>query len=245
MPSVRWYRQEDRKPITESDIYTLVTDGSLHRFIISQPNEARDSGMYICQIENACGTQEKQISVDINYLLNPTAAENIKKAHLIRVEKENMDRELMAIERRRLRNKELGPSLNLDQVRKDIQRKDDEKNRLVIETYLKNTACLEGGTAYFLCAVSGKNPEVLWKRHGEELDLPPNRHKVEQRNGVCVLQIQRVNKADSGEYTCEVTNRVNTVSSSCQLIVQESRQKKQRNQKPITPIDLRLEGGSS
>lgn len=241
MPSVSWYR-EDRKPITDSDIYTLVTEGSLHRLIISQPNEGRDSGQYYCRIENESGVEEKSIALDINYLLNPSAAENIKKAHTKRVEKEEMDRELMALERRRLRNKELGPSLDVEQVRKDMQKKDEEKNRLVIETYLKNTACLEGGTAYFLCAVSGKNPEVKWSRNGVELDGNPNRYKVEQRNGVCVLQVQRVNMSDGGEYSCQITNNVNTVTSTSQLIVQESRQKKQRKEAPNIPMDMKLEG---
>lgn len=241
MPSVSWSHR-DRTPITDSDIYTLVTEGSLHRLIISQPNAERDSGDYRCRLENASGVEEKRISVDIDYLLNPTAAENIKKATTDRVEKENMDRELMALERRRLRNKELGPSLDLEQVRKDIQRKDEEKHRLVIETYLKNTACIEGGTAYFLCAVSGKSPEVKWMHNGRELDMNPHRYKIEQRNGVCVLQVQRVNLTDAGEYACQVENNVNSVTSTSQLIVQESRQKKMRNQVPIISEDIKLEG---
>lgn len=242
MPSVSWSHR-DNTPITDSDIYTLVTEGSLHRLIISQPNAARDTGDYCCRIENASGVAERSVSVDIDYLLHPTAAENIKKAHTDRVQKEEMDRELMALERRRLRNKELGPSLNLEQVRKDMQRKEEEKSRLVLETYLKNTACIEGGTAYFLCAVSGKSAEVKWLHNGRELDGNPNRYKIEHRNGVCVLQVQRVNMADAGEYGCQITNNVNTVTTTSQLIVQESRQKKMRNQLPIISADLQLEGG--
>lgn len=241
MPSVTWSNR-DGTPITDSDIYTLVTEGSLHRLIISQPNEERDTGDYSCRIENPSGVDETQISVDIKYLLHPMAAENIKRATTDRVDKENMDRELMALERRRMRNKELGPSLDLERVRKDIQRKDDEKNRLVIETYLKNAACIEGGTAYFLCAVSGKNPEVRWLHNGMELEPNPNRYKIEQRNGVCVLQVHRVNMGDAGEYGCEITNSVNTVTTISQLIVQESRQRKLRNQMPVIASDICLEG---
>lgn len=243
MPSVSWYRQGDSaKPITDSDIYTLITEGSLHRLIISQPNDLRDTGEYLCRIRNDSGAEESRVMVDVNYLLNPMTTENIKKAHIRRLEKENMDRELIAIERRRIRNKELGPSLNLELVRKDLQRKDEEKNRLVIETYLKNTACVEGGTAYFLCAISGKNPEVKWMRNGEELPFNPGRYKIEQRNGVCALQVLRVTMADSGEYSCHLSNNVNTVVSTSQLIVQESRSKKQRKQAPTIPVDLELEG---
>lgn len=241
MPSVSWSHR-DNTPITDSDIYTLVTEGSLHRLIISQPNAERDTGDYRCRIVNASGLEEKDISVDITYLLNTNSPENIKKATTDRISKEIMDRELMTLERRRLQNKELGPSLNLEQVRKDIQKKDDEKNRLVIETYLKNSACVEGGTAYFLCAVSGKNPEVRWMHNGEELAMNPDRYKIEQRNGVCVLQVLRVNMLDSGEYSCEASNKVNKITTSSQLIVQESRQKKMRKQIPTISPDTRLEG---
>lgn len=241
MPSVTWFHK-DNVPITDSDIYTLITEGSLHRLIISQPHPERDDGEYQCHIANSSGSEMKRVHLDVKFLMDPTAVEHIKKATTDRIEKENMDRELMALERRRLRNKALGPEFDLEHVRKDIQRKDEEKQRLVIETYLKNTACIEGGTAYFLCGVSGKNPSVQWMHNGRELDINPNRYKIEQRNGVCVLQVQRVVMSDAGEFVCQMTNNVNSVTTSAQLIVQESRQRKMRKEIPVISPNTRLQG---
>lgn len=214
----------------------------MHRLIISQPNAERDSGDYYCHIENAAGFTENKISVDVEYLLNPLAPQNIKKGHVMRVEREAVDRKLKALEHRRLCQADLGPSFNLDEMRKDIQRKDTEKTRLVLETYLKTTAVVEGSTANFLCAVRGKSGQVKWLHNGKELMANPNKYQIQERKGVCVLQVYRVEMADAGCYECQLENSINSVTTSSQLIVQEGSKKKIQNQLPSTLDDLRLDG---
>lgn len=234
-PVVTWYR--NKKPICACDKYSLISENSLHKLIILNPDHATDSGEYVCEIENEFGQQKLPVPVNVQRLIGAKVESN-KTMELPQIRlQQAQEEELEEIDKRSRKAQQPNSLLNLEETRKSLRLKDDEKNRLVIESYLKNVSCNEGSTAQFLFAVRGRSPRVAWTKNGIPLEENYSKYKMENRNGVISLQIYKVSAQDAGDYACNSYNEINSVNTSSQLIVQQSHQQKKTILKPTVYHD--------
>ncbi|XP_038051694.1 twitchin-like [Patiria miniata] len=85
---------------------------------------------------------------------------------------------------------------------------------------LENVTGSQGDSAKFECAVSGTpQPIVKWYKNGAEL-WPGVRVSARQSDELCILTISDLKDADSGEYTCEASNKLGTERCKAKLAVQ-------------------------
>ncbi|XP_022091183.1 twitchin-like isoform X3 [Acanthaster planci] len=85
---------------------------------------------------------------------------------------------------------------------------------------LENVTGCQGDSAKFTCEVSGTpQPTIKWYKNGEEL-WPGVRLSARQSDQLCILTINDLKDADSGEYTCEASNKMGTERCKAKLAVQ-------------------------
>lgn len=86
-----------------------------------------------------------------------------------------------------------------------------------ISEHTKSVSVTRGDPARLECRFSGTKPlRSRWTRLGKDL-ASDQRYRVQSTDCSSVLTVIRTDKADSGEYTCEVSNAAGC--SSCQVSV--------------------------
>lgn len=214
-PEISWYR--DNFEITTTDKFALISDNKLRKLIISHPDSS-DSGLYSCKLCNNEQQQEVSCHVDVNSLIGIPKPKKEPKPEIA-------EEDLLQ------RKKPLQKEKVLEEVKKPQSRaermRNEEKNKLVFEVYLKNVTANEGSMVKLMCCVRGHEPRVTWRRNGQEIPLDATKYSTESRNGIFSLTIKNVTHSDAGEYSCRIENAINTIYSSSKVIVNEKVQAKE------------------
>ncbi|KAL7884443.1 hypothetical protein AOLI_G00072130, partial [Acnodon oligacanthus] len=86
-------------------------------------------------------------------------------------------------------------------------------------TVLNDKQVEAGANVILRCEVNTTQVTVTWKKNGQKLNCLEGKHKIRLINKLCCLEIQRVEDADEGSYTLEVSNKLGSVSCSAMVTV--------------------------
>ncbi|NXA48856.1 TITIN protein, partial [Nothocercus julius] len=86
---------------------------------------------------------------------------------------------------------------------------------------LKKMDSIKGSFVHLECIVSGSHPiSIQWYKDGQEITAS-DKHKYSFHDNTAFLEINRLEGADSGSYTCEATNKAGSNQCSGFLTVKE------------------------
>ncbi|XP_071419035.1 myosin light chain kinase, smooth muscle isoform X3 [Pithys albifrons albifrons] len=190
-PQITWYR--NGHPVPEGDHY--VVDRSIRGIfsLVIKGVQEGDGGKYTCEAANEGGV--RQVTVELTVEGNP-----LMKYSLPSSAKPPGGRlAVPSVEQR--------PSIWGESPPKFATK----PNRVVVR---------EGQTGRFSCKITGRpQPQVTWFKGDTQLQHN-ERFSVYERTGIQFLEIQNVQLADSGIYTCTVVNSAGRASVSAELSVQ-------------------------
>ncbi|KAI4897669.1 hypothetical protein NFI96_027615, partial [Prochilodus magdalenae] len=86
-------------------------------------------------------------------------------------------------------------------------------------TVLDDKQVNPGEKVILTCEVNTTTVNVTWKKNEQKLTRLEGKHQINLKGKKSCLEIQNVQEADEGNYTVEVTNRLDTVSCSCTVTV--------------------------
>ncbi|XP_040559302.1 myosin light chain kinase, smooth muscle isoform X1 [Gallus gallus] len=190
-PQITWYR--NGHPLPEGDHY--VVDHSIRGIfsLVIKGVQEGDSGKYTCEAANDGGV--RQVTVELTVEGN-----SLKKYSLPSSAKTPGGRlSVPPVEHR--------PSIWGESPPKFATK----PNRVVVR---------EGQTGRFSCKITGRpQPQVTWTKG--DIHLQQNeRFNMFEKTGIQYLEIQNVQLADAGIYTCTVVNSAGKASVSAELTVQ-------------------------
>ncbi|XP_037998831.1 myosin light chain kinase, smooth muscle isoform X2 [Motacilla alba alba] len=190
-PQITWYR--NGHPVPEGDHY--VVDRSIRGMfsLVIKGVQEGDGGKYTCEAANDGGV--RQVTVELTVEGN-----SLMKYSLPSSAKTSGGRlAVPSVEQR--------PSIWGESPPKFATK----PNRVVVR---------EGQTGKFSCKITGRpQPQVTWFKG--DIQLQQNeRFNMYERTGIQFLEIQNVQLADSGIYTCTVVNSAGKASVSAELTVQ-------------------------
>ena len=86
---------------------------------------------------------------------------------------------------------------------------------------LQNVEIQTSGEAVLRCDITPGDPvaDVHWFKDSKEL-YKNKKHRMSYVDDVAILTIAEANMKDSGSYRCEAVNKLGTVETECNLIVQ-------------------------
>ncbi|KAL5015493.1 hypothetical protein ScPMuIL_009763 [Solemya velum] len=94
------------------------------------------------------------------------------------------------------------------------------EEKLYFQVHLKNKCAVDGSHAILSCMVSGILPfKIRWLKDGTELE-DTEKYYVKNCGGLQSLELVEVTFNDTGQYTCEVSNKQRQITSSCYLQVE-------------------------
>uniref|UniRef100_A0A803XWE3 Myosin light chain kinase, smooth muscle n=1 Tax=Meleagris gallopavo TaxID=9103 RepID=A0A803XWE3_MELGA len=190
-PQITWYR--NGHPLPEGDHY--VVDHSIRGIfsLVVKGVQEGDSGKYTCEAANDGGV--RQVTVELTVEGN-----SLKKYSLPSSAKTPGGRLSVP-------PVELRPSIWGESPPKFATK----PNRVVVR---------EGQTGKFSCKITGRpQPQVTWSKG--DIHLQQNeRFNMFEKTGIHYLEIQNVQLADAGIYTCMVVNSAGKASVSAELTVQ-------------------------
>uniref|UniRef100_A0A803TTC6 Ig-like domain-containing protein n=1 Tax=Anolis carolinensis TaxID=28377 RepID=A0A803TTC6_ANOCA len=86
---------------------------------------------------------------------------------------------------------------------------------------LKKMDSIKGSFVHLECIVSGSHPiSIQWYKDGKEITAS-DKHKYSFHDNTAFLEINQLEGADSGSYTCEATNKAGRNQCSAYLTVKE------------------------
>uniref|UniRef100_A0A8V0Z722 Myosin light chain kinase, smooth muscle n=1 Tax=Gallus gallus TaxID=9031 RepID=A0A8V0Z722_CHICK len=187
-PQITWYR--NGHPLPEGDHY--VVDHSIRGIfsLVIKGVQEGDSGKYTCEAANDGGV--RQVTVELTVEGN-----SLKKYSLPSSAKTPGGRlSVPPVEHR--------PSIWGESPPKFATK----PNRVVVR---------EGQTGRFSCKITGRpQPQVTWTKG--DIHLQQNeRFNMFEKTGIQYLEIQNVQLADAGIYTCTVVNSAGKASVSAEL----------------------------
>ncbi|OXB81604.1 UNVERIFIED_CONTAM: hypothetical protein H355_008766, partial [Colinus virginianus] len=205
-PQITWYR--NGHPLLEGDHYTV--DHSIRGIfsLVIKGVQEGDSGKYTCEAANDGGV--RQVTVELTVEGN-----SLKKYSLPSSAKTPGGRlSVPPVEHR--------PSIWGESPPKFATK----PNRVVVR---------EGQTGKFSCKITGRpQPQVTWSKG--DLHLQQNeRFSMFEKTGIHFLEIQNIQLADAGIYTCTVVNSAGKASVSAELTVQGSDKTDTYSQPLCTP----------
>lgn len=78
---------------------------------------------------------------------------------------------------------------------------------------------IKGSFVHLECIVSGSHPiSIQWYKDGQEITAS-EKHKYSFHDNMAFLEINQLEGADSGSYTCEATNKAGSNQCSAHLTV--------------------------
>ncbi|XP_015490360.1 myosin light chain kinase, smooth muscle isoform X3 [Parus major] len=205
-PQITWYR--NGHPVPEGDHY--VVDRSIRGVfsLLIKGVQEGDAGKYTCEAANDGGI--RQVTVELTVEGN-----SLMKYSLPSSAKTSGGRlAVPSVEQR--------PSIWGESPPKFATK----PNRVVVR---------EGQTGKFSCKITGRpQPQVTWFKG--DIQLQQNeRFNMYERTGIQFLEIQNVQLADSGIYTCTVVNSAGKASVSAELTVQDPDKTDTYTQPPCVP----------
>lgn len=119
-----------------------------------------------------------------------------------------------------------------------------QREKFVFTLQLHDLAVVEGRNARMICGVTGGHGfNIIWKKNGRKLRFKEDVTKIMDfsRETTGCIGIECVTEADSGEYTCEITDKVTkeTLTTSCNLIVVPRLRATKEHAKKIPPTFVR------
>uniref|UniRef100_A0A8C3V8A5 Myosin light chain kinase, smooth muscle n=1 Tax=Catharus ustulatus TaxID=91951 RepID=A0A8C3V8A5_CATUS len=205
-PQITWYR--NGHPVPEGDHY--VVDRSIRGMfsLVIKGVQEGDGGKYTCEAANDGGV--RQVTVELT-----VEGSSLMKYSLPSSAKTSGGRlAVPSVEQR--------PSIWGESPPKFASK----PNRVVVR---------EGQTGKFSCKITGRpQPQVTWFKG--DIQLQQNeRFNMYERTGIQFLEIQNVQFADSGIYTCTVVNSAGKASVSAELTVQGPDKTDTYTQPPCVP----------
>lgn len=221
-PKVQWFH--DMFAIHPSYKYTLLEGAhGVYTMEVYKP-AAKDSGKYVFKAHNAVG--DAVIEHTVQFIGKPTHfhLHGLRHAHTeIQKEKEEAARRAMedaikAKEEYELRKAGKLPPL----VRKDDTPQIPQKDRLKFVTQLRDRTALVGNKVKFTTSVLGPDPNIRWLKDGNPVVYGPNIRSLSSE-GLSVLELFNLSKAQTGEYKCVARNNDSEASTSCYLKVYDAK----------------------
>uniref|UniRef100_A0A803V9X1 Myosin light chain kinase, smooth muscle n=1 Tax=Ficedula albicollis TaxID=59894 RepID=A0A803V9X1_FICAL len=205
-PQITWYR--NGHPVPEGDHY--VVDRSIRGMfsLVIKGVQEGDGGKYTCEAANDGGVRQVtvELTVEGNSLMKYSLPSSAKTS---------------------------GGRLSVPSVeqRPSIWGESPPK----FATKPSRVVVREGQTGKFSCKITGRpQPQVTWFKG--DIQLQQNEHfNMYERTGIQFLEIQNVQLADSGVYTCMVVNSAGKASVSAELTVQGPDKTDTYTQPPCVP----------
>ncbi|XP_039179724.1 myosin light chain kinase, smooth muscle isoform X3 [Crotalus tigris] len=191
-PQITWYRNEHL--VTGERCVADCSIRGIFSLIIKGVKE-EDGGLYMCQARNAGGI--RQVTVELT-----VEGKVLKKYNLPSSSKSSGGQStLLPIEQRPSIWGECPPKFAT------------KPNRVIVR---------EGQTGKFSCKITGRpQPQVIWFK--DEIQVQKNdRFNMFEKAGIQFLEIQNVQLADAGIYTCTLMNNAGKASVTAELMVQGS-----------------------
>jgi Immunoglobulin I-set domain len=107
----------------------------------------------------------------------------------------------------------------------------------LVISHLKSRAVAMGTTAKLTCNVTGPSIMVRWLKHGDPIELKPEKYKFFNSEGLLSLEILNVKARDSAEYTCFVKNKNGETSTVATLTVYDN-----VGDRPVPPTFITIKG---
>lgn len=107
----------------------------------------------------------------------------------------------------------------------------------LVISHLKSRAVAVGTTAKLTCNVTGPSIMVRWLKHGDPIEIKPEKYKFFNSEGLLSLEILNVSKRDSAEYTCFVKNKNGETETVASLTVYDS-----VGDRPVPPTFITIKG---
>ncbi|NWX30729.1 MYLK protein, partial [Notiomystis cincta] len=205
-PQITWYR--NGHPVPEGEHY--VVDRSIRGVfsLLIKGVQEGDAGKYTCEAANEAGVRQVtvELTVEGNSLMKYSLPSSAKTSG----------------GRLAAPSAEQRPSIWGESPPKFATK----PNRVVVR---------EGQTGKFSCKITGRpQPQVTWFKG--DIQLQQNEHfNMYERTGIQFLEIQNVQLADSGVYTCTVVNSAGKASVSAELTVQGADKTDTYTQPPCVP----------
>ncbi|EDW61837.2 uncharacterized protein Dvir_GJ20095, isoform B [Drosophila virilis] len=102
----------------------------------------------------------------------------------------------------------------------DWQRRREQARLPKFINFLSDRTVEAGQSVRLACAVDGPELSVKWFKDGRQLERDGN-HRIINNNNILVLEVVSTTILDSGEYSCQILNQNDEVTSSCIVTVYE------------------------
>lgn len=197
IPSVTWFKNGQQ--LIESGQIKLNEFGNTRQLIIKNAT-LEHGGVYKCVLINDRGKKECSTEVDMYYHLKlPIQPTNGKT--------DNKHQSEQPVE----------PTGKQKPIEIDSF---VHKQRVQLESFLKNMTIEEGSKAKFLFSVRGDEPQITWFKDGKPITLD-SRIRQSLNEGLVIFEISNTQCTDSGQYKCVIRNERNEVLTASQLLVYE------------------------
>lgn len=108
----------------------------------------------------------------------------------------------------------------------------------LVISHLKSRAVGIGQTAKLTCNVTGPELIVRWLKHGNPIEIKPEKYKFFNSEGLLSLEILNVKKRDEAEYTCSVKNKNGETETVATLTVYQNID----TERPVPPTFITIKG---
>lgn len=102
----------------------------------------------------------------------------------------------------------------------DWQRRREQARLPKFINFLSDRTVEAGQSVRLACAVDGPELSVKWFKDGRQLERDGN-HRIINNNNILVLEVVSTTILDSGEYSCQILNQNDEVTSSCIVTIYE------------------------
>lgn len=102
----------------------------------------------------------------------------------------------------------------------DWQRRREQARLPKFINFLSDRTVEAGQSVRMACAVDGPELSVKWFKDGRQLERDAN-HRIINNNNILVLEVCNTTILDSGEYSCQIMNQNDEVTSSCIVTIYE------------------------
>lgn len=200
--------------------------------IINKPT-VKDSGNYACVATNSIGSQK--VSHQVEFVPVPQSPSRRdsgmapEKKDATASESEAEKKEGAPAAGGKGRPKRLPPKAAVEETgsRRQAAPTIEEllkasRNKLSFVTHLTNRVFPEGTKIKLSCVVQGPDPNVRWLKDDQPIVYSPRVRNL-SKEGLCVIEIDKCNIDDSGNYTLIVRNQESDISCGCNLQIYETK----------------------
>lgn len=228
-PIITWTKDQIPIEFDERTQQVEHLDG-VCELIINKPT-VKDSGNYSCVATNSIGSQK--VSHQVEFV--PVPQSPSRRDSGMAPEKKETEAESDAEKGKAVAGKGKGGAKRLPPKVSDESASrrpapptieellKASRNKLSFITHLTNRVFPEGTKIKLSCVVQGPDPNVRWLKNEQPVVYSPRVRNL-SKEGLCVLEIDKCNVDDSGNYTLIVRNQESDITCGCNLQIYETKQ---------------------